>query len=115
MKSLTYEKQNQWIEDYLAPIFIDLNIGQVVNNYRRNKEIARWAPITAEVEALIAEAQEKRERLEKAKELQEGLAQTIIPKLNDDLYWPNFVLGSYGEFVSLDKKELLFLEQPDLG
>ena len=37
MKFPSYERQNQWISDYIAPIMIDLDIGKVVQNYKRNR------------------------------------------------------------------------------
>ena len=40
MKFPSYERQNQWISDYVAPIINNFDIGKVVQNYKRNKREA---------------------------------------------------------------------------
>lgn len=37
MKFPTPERQEKWINDYVAPILLEGNIGAVVQNYRKNK------------------------------------------------------------------------------
>jgi hypothetical protein len=37
----TYERQNKWISDYILPIFLDLNINKVIQNYKKNNPIPK--------------------------------------------------------------------------
>ncbi len=92
MKVPSYERQNQWISDYIEPIMIDLDVGRVIQNYKRNKRLVLRSDMrNAGVFGSLERLENKENSWDKImSKMKEGIGNAKRAKMYNQIYFMGF-------------------------